>query len=124
MTEPVVADRMDTALVRVGPTTSVSAARAELDAAGATALVVSDGARVLGLLDRLALAALVDDGADPTQVKVEDGLAGSPATVQATDPLATAETAFASTGMPALLVLDGGSVVGILTAADRRGEPS
>lgn len=96
-----------------------AAARMDLNEVGALA-VLREG-ELIGIITERDLTRALADGADPRAASVEDYMTDRPVTVSPSTDLAEAAATMLEVGARHLPVVDGGKVVGMVSARDLLG---
>ncbi|WP_255198385.1 CBS domain-containing protein [Halorarius litoreus] len=109
---------MTTDVATVTPEATVRTVAQRLSEARIGSLVVVDGKTPVGVVTESDLTRLVAGGGDPSATYVSDVMTEDPVTVGPDTTLAAAATLLVEGSFRRLPVLDGGDLVGIITASD------
>ncbi len=112
-----VADHMSRELLTAAPDESLSEAAEHMVARGVGAVLVMDGARLEGILTERDILKAVAMGLTESG-RVRDWMTTSPETIDVSDETSHAAALMIHGGFRHLPVLDGGTVVGIVSIRD------
>ena len=112
-----IADHMSRKLLTAGPDEPVSEAARHMVERGVGAVLVMDGERLEGILTERDILKSVAEGVSESAL-VRDWMTTSPETVEASDETGHAAALMLYGGFRHLPVLDGGTVVGIVSIRD------
>ena len=104
----------------IGPDASVAEAAAELHRRGASALVVLEGDRIVGLLTERDLVRVIVDGADPGEVPVRQRMRTDVVTVAPGTDAMEARELMGRHALRHLPVVEDGKVVGLIEQTEPR----
>lgn len=114
---PVVADHMSRDLLSVAPDSALVAAARLMDGRGVGAVLVLDGARVVGILTERDLLRAIARGYDE-EALVSDWMTHHPETIEPVDTTEHAAVLMIHGGYRHLPVVDGDEPVGMLSIRD------
>jgi signal-transduction protein with cAMP-binding, CBS, and nucleotidyltransferase domain len=113
----VIADHMSRELLKAAPDEPLAEAAKHMVARGVGAVLVMDGDRLQGILTERDILKAVAKGLSES-ARVRDWMTTSPETIEASDETAHAAALMIHGGFRHLPVLDGGTVVGIVSIRD------
>lgn len=106
-------------VVTISPNATVQEAARVMSSNRIGSLLVSDGARFVGLLTETDIVRkVVGEGKDPAKTAVSSAVDGSLESIESTRSLSDASDRMRSSGVRYLAVTSGGNVVGLLSLRD------